>query len=174
MLNEKIAKLINEQINKEFYSGYLYLDFANYYADEGLDGFAHWYEIQAMEERDHAMMMRRYLIDNGIRVTFDAIDKPDKVFKGLSDPLEAIPRLVYKRTGRGGEERGRYGQENAVVRTRRKGLIRSQSGAFRKSLHAFRKRSRNVITYLYNFKIRPNVSDGFLLFGLYFVNARVF
>ncbi len=89
MLNEKIAKLINEQINKELYSGYLYLDFANYYADEGLDGFAHWYEIQAMEERDHAMMMRRYLIDNGIRVTFDAIDKPDKVFKGLSDPLEA-------------------------------------------------------------------------------------
>ena len=46
MINEKIAKLINEQVNKELYSGYLYLDFANYYADEGLDGFAHWYEIQ--------------------------------------------------------------------------------------------------------------------------------
>ena len=52
MLNAKIAKLINEQVNKELYSGYLYLDFANYYADEGLDGFAHWYEIQAQEERD--------------------------------------------------------------------------------------------------------------------------
>ena len=58
MLNEKIAKLINEQVNKELYSGYLYLDFANYYAAEGLDGFEHWYEVQAQEERDHAMMMR--------------------------------------------------------------------------------------------------------------------
>ena len=89
MLNEKIAKLINEQVNKELYSGYLYLDFANYYADEGLDGFEHWYEVQAQEERDHAMMMRRYLIDNGIRVTFDAIAKPDKKFANISAPLKA-------------------------------------------------------------------------------------
>ena len=89
MINKKIAKLINTQVNKELYSGYLYLDFANYYADEGLDGFAHWYEIQAQEERDHAMMMRRYLIDNGIKVTFDKIDKPDKTFKNTVDPLKA-------------------------------------------------------------------------------------
>ena len=89
MLNEKIAKLINTQVNKELYSGYLYLDFANYYAAEGLDGFAHWYEVQAQEERDHAMMMRRYLIDNGIKVTFDAIAKPDKKFSNTTDPLKA-------------------------------------------------------------------------------------
>lgn len=89
MIDKKIATLVNEQVNKELYSAYLYLDFANYYADEGLDGFAHWYEIQAQEERDHAMMMRRYLIDNGIRVTFDAIAKPDKVFKNTTDPLNA-------------------------------------------------------------------------------------
>lgn len=87
MIDKKIATLVNEQVNKELYSAYLYLDFANYYAGEGLDGFAHWYEIQAQEERDHAMMMRRYLIDNGIRVTFDAIAKPDKVFKNTTDPL---------------------------------------------------------------------------------------
>ncbi len=89
MIEQKIAKLINEQVNKEFYSAYLYLDFANYYANEGLDGFAHWYEIQAQEERDHAMMFRRYLIDNGVRVTFDKIAKPDKTFTKFSDPLEA-------------------------------------------------------------------------------------
>ena len=89
MINEKIAKLINTQVNKELYSGYLYLDFANYYADEGLDGFARWYEIQAQEERDHAMMMRRYLIDNGIKVTFEKIDKPDKTFAKTEDPLKA-------------------------------------------------------------------------------------
>ncbi len=89
MLNEKIAKLINEQVNKELYSGYLYLDFANYYADAGLDGFAHWYEVQAQEERDHAMMMRRYLIDNGFRVTFGAIAKPDNKFTDNNAPLKA-------------------------------------------------------------------------------------
>lgn len=89
MLNEKIAKLLNEQINKELYSAYLYLDFSNYFEDEGLDGFAHWYEIQAQEERDHAMMIRRYLIDCGHRVTFDAIAKPDKTFKAHIDPLKA-------------------------------------------------------------------------------------
>ena len=89
MLHEKIAKMIDEQVNKEFYSAYLYLDFANYYADEGMDGFAHWYEVQAQEERDHAMMMRRYLIDNGVRVTSGAIAKPDKAFKTALDPLYA-------------------------------------------------------------------------------------
>ncbi len=89
MLHEKIAVMLNEQINKELYSAYLYLDFANFYADEGLDGFAHWYEVQAQEERDHAFMIRRYLIDNGYRVTFGAIAKPDKVFKTHLDPLTA-------------------------------------------------------------------------------------
>lgn len=89
MLNEKIAAMINDQVNKEFYSAYLYLDFANYFEDEGLDGFANWYQIQAKEERDHAMALRRYLIDNGVRVTFEAIAKPDKVFDNHLAPLEA-------------------------------------------------------------------------------------
>ena len=89
MLQPKIAELINDQVNKELYSAYLYLDFANYYEDAGLPGFAHWYEVQAQEERDHAMMMRRYLIDNGVRVTFGAVAKPDKTFAAAIDPLNA-------------------------------------------------------------------------------------
>ena len=47
MLNEKVSKLINEQINKELYSAYLYLDFSIFYEQQGLDGFANWYMIQA-------------------------------------------------------------------------------------------------------------------------------
>lgn len=80
MLNEKVAALCNEQINKEFYSAYLYLDIANYYADQGLDGFANWYTIQAQEERDHAMLFLQYLQNNGEKVTLEAIAKPDKEF----------------------------------------------------------------------------------------------
>ena len=47
MLDKKVAELINDQINKEFYSAYLYLDFSVYYEEVGLDGFANWYMIQA-------------------------------------------------------------------------------------------------------------------------------
>ncbi len=89
MLNQKIAELLNNQINKELYSAYLYLDFANYFADEGLGGFAHWYEVQAQEERDHAFMIRRYLLNNGVKVEFQAVDKPDKTFENHLAPLEA-------------------------------------------------------------------------------------
>ena len=44
-MNANVSKLLNEQINKEFYSAYLYLDFANYYAAVGLDGFENWYRV---------------------------------------------------------------------------------------------------------------------------------
>ena len=73
MLDAKVKELINKQINQEFYSEYLYLAFANYFYDNGLDGFANWYDVQAQEERDHAMLMRTYLHNNGERVTFSAI-----------------------------------------------------------------------------------------------------
>ena len=56
IMNANVSILLNEQINKEFYSAYLYLDFANYYAAVGLDGFENWYRVQAQEERDHAML----------------------------------------------------------------------------------------------------------------------
>ena len=88
MLDKKVRDLINEQITKELYSGYLYLDFANYYYDQGLDGFANWYDVQAQEERDHAMMMRTYLHDNGEKVELLEIPKPDKEYSSLADPLK--------------------------------------------------------------------------------------
>ena len=80
MLDKKVAELLNTQVNKEFYSAYLYLDFANFYDDEGLDGFANWYNVQAQEERDHAMLMIQYLQNNDEKVTLEAIAKPDKEF----------------------------------------------------------------------------------------------
>lgn len=89
MISKKIATMINDQVNKELYSAYLYLDFANYYEDEGLKGFAHWYEVQAKEEMDHALKMRTYLFDNGAKVTLEAIAKPDKKFASHMAPLEA-------------------------------------------------------------------------------------
>ncbi len=88
-MDKKVAELLNDQINKEFYSAYLYLDFANYYTEQGLDGFANWYTIQAQEERDHAMLFLQYLQNNGQKVTLEAIAKPDQVFSSNMDPLKA-------------------------------------------------------------------------------------
>ena len=88
-MNEKVAQLLNEQITHEFYSAYLYLDFANYYASKGLDGFENWYRIQAQEERDHAMLFFQYLHNNSQKVTLGAIRQPDKALNEPIDPLKA-------------------------------------------------------------------------------------
>ena len=88
-MDKKVYELINDQINKELYSGYLYLSFADYYEAEGLKGFANWYMIQAQEERDHALIFRKYLLDNDCPVVLGAIDAPDKEFEDHLGPLEA-------------------------------------------------------------------------------------
>lgn len=89
MFNQKVSALLNEQINKEFYSAYLYLDMSNYFERRGLNGFANWYRIQAQEERDHAMLFYQYMQNNDLVVTLDAIAKPDKVFNCDMDVLQA-------------------------------------------------------------------------------------
>lgn len=87
-MNEKISALLNQQINKEFYSAYLYLDIANYYDAQDLDGYANYYMVQAQEERDHALLFMKYMQNNGLKVTLEAIEKPDKAFCSVLDPLE--------------------------------------------------------------------------------------
>ncbi len=89
MMNEKVRELLNAQINKEFYSAYLYLEFSNYFEDKGLEGFANWYMVQAQEERDHAMLFYTYLQNENQKVTLEAIDKPDKTFSCHLDVLKA-------------------------------------------------------------------------------------
>ncbi|MCD8300383.1 MAG: ferritin [Clostridiales bacterium] len=88
-MDKKVSALLNDQINKEFYSAYLYLDFANFYEDKGLEGFANWYQVQAKEEMDHAMLMYQFMHNNSEPVTLEAIAKPDKTFSALIDPLKA-------------------------------------------------------------------------------------
>ena len=102
MLNEAVKELLNVQVNKEFYSAYLYLDFSNFYEAKGLDGFASWYKIQAQEERDHAMLFYQYLHNNGVQVIFEAIEKPNVPLENLMDVLKAglqheqyVTSLIY-------------------------------------------------------------------------------
>ncbi|MBQ4089493.1 MAG: ferritin [Clostridia bacterium] len=89
MLNPKVVELLNQQVNKEFYSAYLYLDFSNYYYDQELNGFGNWYRIQAQEERDHAMLFLQYLLNNGEKVELETIAKPDVALTDNKAVLEA-------------------------------------------------------------------------------------
>ena len=86
-MDKKVATLLNSQINKEFYSAYLYLEFANYFERKGLAGFAHWYEVQAQEERDHAMLFYRFLLNNEEKVTLEAVEAPKTDAEGDSGIL---------------------------------------------------------------------------------------
>ncbi len=94
MFSERVMKLLNEQITKEFFSAYLYLHFANYYEEQGLKGFSNWFTVQAQEERDHALLFIKYMQNNDIKVTFEAIGKPDTELKEHIDALKAA--LVHE------------------------------------------------------------------------------
>ena len=88
MLDRKVVELLNQQVNKEFYSAYLYLDMANYYDSLDLDGYANYYMVQAQEERDHALLFLQYLQNNGEKVTLEAIEKPAVELTGNKQVLE--------------------------------------------------------------------------------------
>ena len=83
MISKKMAKIINEQITKELYSGYLYLSMASYFEVENLPGIANWMRVQAQEETAHGMIFFNYLADHGERALFGAIDAPATDFKSV-------------------------------------------------------------------------------------------
>lgn len=88
MLQDNVTKLLNDQINKEMFSAYLYLDMANYYTHNGLDGISQWFRIQAKEEMDHALIFMTYLQNNDYHVTLEAIEKPTRSYRDFRHPLE--------------------------------------------------------------------------------------
>jgi ferritin len=89
LMNPKIEKAINEQINAEFFSAYLYIAMSSWFDSTGLKGFAHWERIQAMEERDHALKFFDYLCARGGRPVMKAIDAPPSTWKTPDDVFEA-------------------------------------------------------------------------------------
>jgi len=76
MLTKKMQAALNDQINAETYSAYIYLSMAGYFHDSGLDGFASWMEIQVQEELFHAKKFFDYICDRNGKVVLAAIDAP--------------------------------------------------------------------------------------------------
>ena len=83
MISEKINEIINEQINKEFHSGYLYLSMSAYLREIGLFGFANWVKTQAKEEVEHGLKLFDYLIERNSFITLKQIKTPEFEFNGI-------------------------------------------------------------------------------------------
>ncbi|NCC95828.1 MAG: ferritin [Synergistales bacterium] len=86
-LKEKMEKAINDQINAELFSSYLYKSMASWFESQDLPGMANWMDIQAKEEMDHAMKFYDYVVERGGRVIFQAIEAPQSSWES---PLEAF------------------------------------------------------------------------------------
>lgn len=92
MLNKKIEKAFNEQMNAEMYSAYLYLSMGAYFQSVGMPGFANWMRVQAQEEMVHAMKFFDHINGRGGRVTLKAIDGPPTEW----DSAVAVFKHVYE------------------------------------------------------------------------------
>ena len=89
MLSKKMEKALNQQVNAEFYSSYLYLSMSADFAAKNLEGFASWMQIQAQEEWGHGMKMYNYIIEKGGKVKLEAIEAPQTSWKTALDVFEA-------------------------------------------------------------------------------------
>lgn len=88
MLNDKVKDILNEQINKEFYSAYLYLSMSAYLSDNGLYGISKWMEIQSKEEINHGMNLFNYILQRKEKVELHALKEPELNFSGVKDVFE--------------------------------------------------------------------------------------
>lgn len=99
MIKGTVEKPINDQINAELYSAYLYLAMSAYFEDQNLPGFAHWMALQANEEQEHAMKFYKFVFERGGRVTLGAIEAPPAQWKSPLDAFESAYKHEIKVTG---------------------------------------------------------------------------
>lgn len=85
MLNAKMGGALNDQIQREFYSSYLYLSMSACCFEINLKGFGHWMKLQSYEETSHGMKLYDYVIARGNRVILEPIEKPPYQFKSIVD-----------------------------------------------------------------------------------------
>jgi len=90
MLSKNLEKMINEQINKEFYSSYLYLAMAAHFDAHALPGFARWMKVQSAEEWGHGMKLYEYLTEVGSEVRLSGISQPPTQFGSPREIFQAV------------------------------------------------------------------------------------
>lgn len=88
MLTKKLQNALNEQINKEFFSEYLYLSMSAYLESIEMEGFANYFNVQAQEEHFHAMKMFNFVHDKGGRVILKSLAEPRSNYKSVLEVIE--------------------------------------------------------------------------------------
>lgn len=86
-ISNKMELNINNQIQKEFYSEYLYLSMQAYFTSLNLDGFANFFQVQTQEEHAHGMLFFNYVLETGGKITLQTIEQPRHEFES---PLQVI------------------------------------------------------------------------------------
>jgi len=99
MLSKTMEKALNEQINAEFYSSYMYLSMSTYFDSIGLPGAAQWMRAQTQEESFHGMKLFGYVNERGGRVALKAIKQPPVEWKSTLHVFQEILSHEQKVTG---------------------------------------------------------------------------
>ncbi|MFC1651193.1 ferritin [Candidatus Latescibacterota bacterium] len=99
MLGKKMEKALNDQVNAELYSSYLYLSMEAYFQSLSLKGFSNWMRCQAQEELFHAMKMYDHIIERGGKVSLAAIEGPQVEWDSTLAVFEATLTHEIKVTG---------------------------------------------------------------------------
>ena len=103
MLNKKLEKALNEQLNMELQSAYIYQSMSAYFEGANFKGFAKWMDLQAKEEQEHARKIYDYIFSKGGTVILTAIDAPklswknaEEVFKDSLAHEQAVTKSIDK------------------------------------------------------------------------------
>ena len=90
MISKTLQDALNQQINFELFSAYLYLSMSAHFEAQNLSGFAHWMHVQYQEETGHAMKFYKYVFDRSGVVTLKAIAQPATKFKTPADVFKQV------------------------------------------------------------------------------------
>ena len=103
MISKRMADRINEQINKEIYSAYLYLAMSARMKEAGFKGVGNWLMIQYHEEMFHAMKFFNYLQDQGAAVQLKQVATPDfketavkDLFQHVLEHEKAVTKSIHE------------------------------------------------------------------------------
>jgi ferritin len=99
MISKKMEKALNEQVNAELFSAYLYLSMEAYFKSLNLNGFANWMRVQTQEEVAHAMKIYEFINERGGRIILKAIDGPDTEWESPLEVFKAVYEHEQKVTG---------------------------------------------------------------------------
>jgi ferritin len=99
MLKKEVEQALNEQLNAELYSSYLYLSMASYFESINMAGFANWMKVQAQEELGHGMKFYDYIVERGGRVMLKPIEGPQTEWKSAFSAFEHVYKHEQKVTG---------------------------------------------------------------------------